>query len=102
MTETLTIRLAVPADAPALRRLALLDSAPPPEPVPMLVATVEGDLCAALPLDGGMAIADPFRRTVEIVGLLTARARQLQGPSPLISRRRWIRAPGAAGAGVRG
>jgi hypothetical protein len=86
-TETLTIRMAVPADAPALRRLAELDSAPPPEQVPMLVAAADGEVCAALPLSGGTAIANPFRRTAEIVALLMARARQLQ--SPTRSRGRW-------------
>ena len=60
-TETLIIRMAVPGDAPALRRLAQLDSAPPPEQVPMLVAVVDGDVCAALPLSGGTAIATPSR-----------------------------------------
>jgi len=101
-TETLTIRMAVPADAPALRRLAQLDSAPPPEQVPMLVAAAGGDVCAALPLSGGTPIADPFRRTAEIVAMLTARARQLQTPARSSSRWRPIRVPGAARAGARG
>jgi hypothetical protein len=86
-TETLTIRMAGPADAPALRRLAQLDSAPPPEQVPTLVAAADGQLCAAIPLSGGAAIANPFRRTEVIVAMLTARARQLQAPTP--SRTRW-------------
>ena len=65
LAETLTMRMAVSADAPALRRLAQLDSAPAAEraPMPMLVAEVGGELRAALPLDGGPAIANPFRRT---------------------------------------
>jgi hypothetical protein len=78
--ETLTIRLAVSADEEALRRLAQLDSAPVLRPVPMLVAEVGGELCAALPLDGGPAIADPFRRTVELIAILAERARQLAPP----------------------
>ena len=41
-SETLTIRMAVPADAEALRRLAQLDSAPAPVPAPMLIAEVAG------------------------------------------------------------
>ena len=49
--------------------------------VPMLVAAVDGDVCAALPLSGGTAIANPFRRTAEIVAMLTARAKQLQAPT---------------------
>jgi hypothetical protein len=98
--EALTIRLSVPADTPALRRLAQLDSAPPPECVPMLVAEIDGELHAALPLDGGPAIADPFRRTAELVAMLAERARQLESPTPRRStrRRRWIRAPQPATA----
>jgi hypothetical protein len=93
--ETLTIRMAVPADAEALRRLAQLDSAPPPAPVPMLVAEVGGELRAALPLDGGRAIADPFRPTAELVAILMERARQLAPPRARRAGRRWrtLRAP---------
>ena len=97
--ETLTIRMAVSADAEALRRLAQLDSAPPPEPVPMLVAEVGGELRAALPLAGGRAIADPFRWTVELVAMLTERTRQL-APPPRRAARHWRlpRAPRPASA----
>jgi hypothetical protein len=86
--ETLTIRVAVSADAAALNRLAQLDSAPPPARVPVLVAEVGGELRAALPLDGGPAIADPFRRTAELVAILADRARQLT-PLPRRVARRW-------------
>jgi hypothetical protein len=91
----LTIRMAGYADAAALSRLAQLDSAPPPESVPMLVAAVGGELRAALPLDGGPAIADPFRRTAELVVMLVERARQLEAPAPRRAARRWrlLRAP---------
>jgi hypothetical protein len=101
-TGILIIRMAVPADASALRRLAQLDSAPPPEQVAMLVAAVDGDVCAALPLNGGTAIANPFRRTTEIVDVLAARARQLQAPTQSSHRRPSIRVRGAARAGARG
>lgn len=85
----LTIRMAVPADAPALRQLAQLDSAPPPEPAPILVAEVDGELHAALRLDGGAALANPFQRTAELVAMLAARVRQLQTPTPRPGTWRW-------------
>jgi hypothetical protein len=88
--QTLTIRMAVSADAGALGRLARLDSARPPKPVPMLLAEVGGELRAALPLDGGPAIADPFQRTAELVEILAERARQL-APPPRRADRRWRR-----------
>ena len=87
--EALTIRMAVSADAAALSRLAELDSAPRPEPVPMLVAEVGGELRAALPLDGGRAIADPFEWTSELVAMLVERARQLEASAPHRADRRW-------------
>ena len=86
--ETVTIRMAVHADAAALSRLAELDSAPAPERVPMLVAEVGGELRAALPLDGGRAIADPFRRTAELVAILGERARQMAPPPARRAARR--------------
>ena len=93
--ETVTIRMAVSTDALALSRLAELDSAPQPEPVPMLVAEVGGELRAALPVDGGRAIADPFQRTAELVAMLMERARQLAPEPPRRAARRWrlLRAP---------
>lgn len=81
-----TIRAAVSADAAELNLLAQLDSAPPPGPVPMLVAEVGGELRAALPLDGGPAIADPFHRTADLVAMLVERARQLEPPAPRRAR----------------
>jgi hypothetical protein len=100
--ETLTIRIAVPDDAPALRRLAQLDSARPPAGVPMLVAMADEHICAALPLNGGTVIADPFRRTAEAVAMLTARARQLRAPMPSAGRFRPMRLSRAARAGAGG
>jgi hypothetical protein len=95
----LTIRIAVSADAAALDRLAQLDSVPRRVPVPMLLAEVGGELRAAVPLDGGPAIADPFRPTAELVAILAGRARQL-APPPLRAgrRRRSARVPRPAPA----
>jgi hypothetical protein len=71
------IRRAVPADGPALAALSALDAAPLPLG-PALVAEVAGSPVAALPLSGGRAFADPFRRTHELVALLELRADQLR------------------------
>jgi hypothetical protein len=74
----MTIRLATSADTIDLERLAQLDSTASPTG-PTLVAEVKGKLVAALPLDGGRPVADPFQRTGEIVHLLELRAAQLNG-----------------------
>jgi hypothetical protein len=71
-----TLRYSSAADRDGLRRLAQLDSAPPPAGV-TLVAEVDGRLRAALPLDGTNAIADPFHRGLDLVELLRVRAAQL-------------------------
>ena len=86
MNGNLTLRLADDRDTRRLRILAQLDSAPVPSG-PMLIAEVDGRLRAALPLDGGEPIADPFRRSADLIELLRARAAQLAGPD----RRRWRR-----------
>ena len=70
------IRQATSSDHLALTRLAALDSGPIPLR-PALVAEQDGELVAALPLRGGRAIADPFRRSAEAVALLELRAEQL-------------------------
>ena len=75
--ERITIRLSHGGDQGALRRLAGRDSASVPEGL-LLVALVGDELRAAATVDGGEVIADPFRPTAELVGLLTARAEQLR------------------------
>lgn len=72
----ITIRLASEVDATGLRTLAELDSRPVPAGR-VLVAEVDGRLRAAVALDGGEAIADPFRRTADLVALLRLRADHL-------------------------
>ncbi len=72
----LTLRYASAADAERLRVLAELDSASPPSG-PSLVAEVDGRLRAALPLNGGAPIADPFHCGAELIELLRMRASQL-------------------------
>jgi len=71
-----TLRYAAAADAERLQLLAELDSAGTPSG-PALVAEVDGRLVAALPLDGGAPISDPFHRGAELMELLRMRASQL-------------------------
>jgi len=73
----LTLRYATAADAEALERLAQLDSAHVPAGT-VLAAAVDGDVWAAVSIEHGDAVADPFRPTGELVSLLHERARQLR------------------------
>jgi hypothetical protein len=69
---TVTIRRASAADATSLERLAILDSSSPPTG-DALLADVGGELWAAVEIEGGAAIADPFRPSGELVDLLRYR-----------------------------
>ena len=69
MSQPITIREATLADRSAIERLAALDEAHVPAG-PSLLAFVGGELAAARPLSGGVAVADPFRRTRGLVDLL--------------------------------
>jgi hypothetical protein len=73
-----TVRVATAQDARALDRLAQLDSARPPAG-PTLVAEVDAELVAAVPILGGRPVADPFRPTAQLVTLLELRAAHLTG-----------------------
>jgi hypothetical protein len=81
-----TVRFATPHDARALQHLAALDSGTAPVGA-ALVAEVDGELLAALPLGDGRALADPSRPTAELVRLLELRAAQLRGAD---RRRAWL------------
>jgi hypothetical protein len=72
----LTIRRATTADQFAVRRLAVLDSASPPTG-DVLLAEMGDELWAALSIDTGAAIADPFRPSRDLVELLRFRAEGL-------------------------
>ena len=85
--EHVTIRFSRPDDAAEIAKLAQLDSARPPQGR-LLVAEVAGELRAVLPLDGGAAVADPFRHTLDLVSLLEVRRRQA-GRTEAV-RRRWL------------
>jgi hypothetical protein len=75
----LTIRWATPDDAGPLARLAQLDESRPPRGV-VLLAEVgpEPELWAAISLDDGHLIADPFRLSGELAFDLAQRARKLK------------------------
>jgi hypothetical protein len=71
-----TVRLAREADQADLDRLAALDSATPIE-TEALVAEADSKLIAAVPLESGSPIADPFEATADAVALLELRRAQL-------------------------
>jgi hypothetical protein len=78
--KPLTIRRADPSDTSALFRLAALDSASPPTGEALL-AEVGGELWAAVEIDSGAAIADPFRPSGALVDLLRLQASLESGPA---------------------
>lgn len=80
MIDGVHVRLMRPEDRAGLVRLAALDSGPMPFGA-WLVAEVEGELWAAMPLAGGRALADPFRHTAELVSLLEMRVGQMRADS---------------------
>jgi hypothetical protein len=87
----LLIRLAGPDDNVVLARLAALDSQAPLEG-DSLIATVDGVAVAALSLEDGRLIADPFEHTAAVAGLLRMRATSIATSAPATApRRRWLR-----------
>jgi hypothetical protein len=83
----LAIRVAGPADQPAIARLAALEGRTAPAGG-ALVAEAGGVVVAALPLDGGRALGDPFEPTADLVRLLELRRRQLErGPEQGLGER---------------
>ncbi len=76
--QNLTIRRATAADEFAVRRLSALDSAFPPTG-DVLLAEMSDELWAALSVDTGHAVADPFRPSGDLVDLLRFRAERLTG-----------------------
>ncbi len=72
----LTVRYARDEDAEALALLADLDSSRAPRGT-VIVAEADGELWAAVSLDDGHAIANPFRPSGELTFRLVERAREL-------------------------
>ena len=79
--ENITIRRATADDQVAVRRLAVLDSAFPPTG-DVLLGEIGDELWAAVSVDTGHAIADPFRPSRDVVELLRLRATRTRGESP--------------------
>jgi len=91
---SITIRKLQDSDFEALAQLAQLDSGRTPAS-PALGAERDGRLVAAISLETGQLIADPFIETAEASDLLRLRATQLRG---LPRKRRFRRARGALAA----
>lgn len=101
----LTIRRLHPADAQALRRLAERDSSRVPAGTILGAVVPGGALLAAISIESGKLVADPFARSEHAAGLLRMRRRQMRGEARRVRRsgnRRAVAAlpaspPGAGG-----
>lgn len=96
----LTVRVAGADDAADLARLAALDSARPLRGS-VLVADIGDRPVAAISVQDGEVVADPFERTADIAEMLRVRVRQIRRVRPrraLSLRARPVRAlrPAAA------
>jgi hypothetical protein len=74
----LKLRDASDDDAADLLRLARLDSQARPPAGKIIVAVDRGVLVAAMSVESGTTIADPFRATAPIVTMLRLRAEQVR------------------------
>jgi hypothetical protein len=87
VNEAFAIRPATPADEAGLTRLCRLD-AQCPRPGRWLLCEVDDRVVAAIELEHGWVVADPFRRTAHFVALLEQR-RSTDVPRPWLAARRW-------------
>jgi hypothetical protein len=83
----LRLRDAADSDAADLVRLARLDSHARPPVGKLIVAEDRGVLVAAMAVETGETIADPFRATAPIVAMLRLRAEQTRREPPTRSQR---------------
>jgi hypothetical protein len=74
----ITLRRAGNDDARALATLAELDSQRLPDDE-FLIGEVAGEAWAALGIASGILVADPYRPTIELAGLLRMRAESMRG-----------------------
>jgi hypothetical protein len=75
VSEPIVIRHEVGRDRVAIEELAELDGRPAPVGETLL-AEVDGKLWAAVGVDDGAAVADPFLPTADVLWLLQVRAEQ--------------------------
>jgi hypothetical protein len=76
--RSVIIRAANGLDRSALRRIAERDGQSVPDGE-LLIAEVDGEAQAAIAIGTGEVIADPFRRTAELVRMLGLRRAELGG-----------------------
>ena len=88
MTESIRIKHAQPADGDALRLLADLDGRRAPS-APALLAYADDELVAAVGVEDGRIVADPFRYTTDVVDTLMLRAAQ-QRDDGRVRPLRWL------------
>jgi hypothetical protein len=86
--NALTLRLALAEDAPALHTLAELDEEPELSSQ-VLLALLDGEAVAALSLDDGRVVSNPFVATSDAVTMLRHRAGHLVGRALRKQRRGW-------------
>jgi hypothetical protein len=94
-SEAVTIRHAHQADLPALQRLAALDSRRLPSGE-LFVAEIDGEIQAAVSIDTGAVIADPFEPTAAIVDLLRLHAEAIRPQAPRTRKAARVAAQAAA------
>jgi len=84
--SSITIRPAGPADARSIADLAQLDSQRAPTG-DVLMAFHDDQPVAAISVDSGQVVADPFRPTISTVELLRTSAARAASPAPARRRR---------------
>ncbi|MDX6665923.1 MAG: hypothetical protein QOG68_2129 [Solirubrobacteraceae bacterium] len=77
----MVLRADRPNDEMALRRLAALDSVRPIKGR-ALVAEIDGQAIAAIGIEDGRVVADPFEHTAQAVELLKVRAQGMDHAAP--------------------
>ena len=74
--HTYVVRQATPSDEAVLERIAALDGQRPLSGA-VLIGEIDGKPAAAVSIDDGRVVADPFQLTVQLVSVITMRRRAL-------------------------